>query len=207
LIKILNFANKTLVKLHLVRLALIFVGIWSTSTAFADKPHWVDDKKKGESHRQEAKSERHNNNRDSDRGKSHRQEAKSEKHNNNRDSDRGKSHKKNKSGDHRNRYFNEEKQMFIHEYYSNKFRKGRCPPGLVKKGKRCIPRGHAKKWRKGRQLPREVIFYNLPQRVLVQLGPPPPKHRFVRVAQDILLISIGTGMVVDAFEDIGRQLN
>ena len=30
-----------------VVLALIFVGIWSTSTAFAGKPQWVDDKKKG----------------------------------------------------------------------------------------------------------------------------------------------------------------
>ena len=141
------------------------------------------------------------------KGETHKQETKSEKHNNNRDFDHGKSHKKNESRDHGNRYFNEKKQMYIQEYYSNQFRKGHCPPGLVKKDKRCIPYGHAKKWSKGRQLPREVIFYDLPPRILVQLGPPPPKHRFVRVAQDILLITIGTGMVVDAFEDIGRQLN
>jgi len=185
-------------------LALIFVGIWSTSTAFADKPYWVDNNKKGEAHRQETKSERHNKNRDSDRGKSHRQEVRSEGRNDNRDFDRGKSHKKYEKGEHRNRYFNEEKHMFIHEYYSNQFRKRHCPPGLVKKGNRCIPRGHAKKWRKGRQLPRDVIFYNLPPRILMQLGSPPPRHRFIRVAQDILLITIGTGMVVDAFEDIGR---
>ena len=67
-----------------------------------------------------------------------------------------------------------------------------------------MPPGHAKMWRKGRPLPREVIFYNLPPSILVQLGPPPPRHRFVRVAQDILLISIGTGIVLDAFEDIDR---
>ncbi len=165
-------------------LALIFVGIWSTSAAFAEKPDWVDGKKNGEPYKQEARNEGHNDNRDSDRGKSH---------------------ERNGSGDRRNGYFNKQKQMFIHEYYSGQFRQGRCPPGLIKKGNRCIPRGHAKMWKKGRPLPREVIFYNLPPKILVQLGTPPPRHRFVRVAQDILLITIGTGMVVDAFEDIGNR--
>ena len=97
--------------------------------------------------------------------------------------------------------------MAIHEYYSDQFRQGRCPPGLAKKGNRCMPPGHAKKWSKGRPLPREVICYDLPPSILVQLGPPPSRHRFVRVAQDILLIAIGTGMVIDAVEDIGRQLD
>jgi Ni/Co efflux regulator RcnB len=36
------------------------------------------------------------------------------------------------------------------------------------------------------------------------LGYPPAGHRYVRVAADILLIAVGTGMVVDAIEDIGR---
>jgi Ni/Co efflux regulator RcnB len=37
----------------------------------------------------------------------------------------------------------------------------------------------------------------------VQIGPPPAGHRYVRVAGDILLIAIGTGMVVDAIQDLG----
>jgi len=52
-----------------------------------------------------------------------------------------------------------------------------------------------------------VIFYDLPPTILVQLGPAPPRHRFVRVAQDILLIAVGTGMVVDAIEDLGREFD
>jgi len=40
--------------------------------------------------------------------------------------------------------------------------------------------------------------------VLVQLGPPPSGHKFVRVAGDILLIAIGSGMVIDAIQDLGR---
>ena len=166
-------------------LALIGAVIFSTNTALAGKPeghHGKKDKK----HIQESRSERQTDNKGFDHGKAYNNSG----------------HNAQKSG-----HFNEQTQRFIHEYYSNQFRKGHCPPGLAKKGNRCIPYGHAKKWSKGRPLPSEVIFYTLPQSILVELGPPPPRHRFVRVAQDILLISIGTGMVVDAFEDIGRQLD
>jgi hypothetical protein len=51
---------------------------------------------------------------------------------------------------------------------------------------------------------RDVLFHDPPRDVLVHLGPPPPRHRYVRVAQDILLITIGTGIVVDAIENLGR---
>ena len=103
-------------------------------------------------------------------------------------------------------HFSEESRIYIHEYYSDKFRSGRCPPGLAKKNNGCMPPGQAKKWMIGRPLPRDVVFYDLPPEVLVQLGPVPSRHRFVRVASDILLIAVGTGMVVDAIEDIGRAI-
>jgi hypothetical protein len=35
------------------------------------------------------------------------------------------------------------------------------------------------------------------------IGLPPPGYRFVRVASDILMIAIGTGMVMDAIYDLG----
>ena len=80
-----------------------------------------------------------------------------------------------------------------------------CPPGLAKKHNGCLPPGQAKKrWTIGRPLPREVIFYNLPPTLVVELGVPPPGYRFVRVANDLLLIAIGTGMVLDAVTDLGR---
>ena len=56
----------------------------------------------------------------------------------------------------------------------------------------------------GQPLPAGVVYYTLPGPLLVSLGPPPAGHRYVRVATDILLIAIGTGMVVDAIEDIVR---
>jgi Ni/Co efflux regulator RcnB len=51
-------------------------------------------------------------------------------------------------------------------------------------------------------LPSQVIYYDVPQPLLVELPPPSRGHRYVRVAGDILLIAIGTGLVVDAIQDI-----
>ena len=94
--------------------------------------------------------------------------------------------------------------MIAHEYYVEQFRGGRCPPGLAKKHNGCMPPGHAKRWELGRPLPSNVIYYNVPQQLVMQIGPPPSGHRYVRVASDILMIAIGTGMVVDALQDLGR---
>ncbi len=102
------------------------------------------------------------------------------------------------------RHFANHDRSSIDRYYSEHYRKGRCPPGLRKKGHDCLPPGQARQWVRHQPLPRDVIFYDLPQDVLVYLGPPPPHHRFVRVAQDILLITVGTGIVMDAIEDLGR---
>ncbi len=61
-----------------------------------------------------------------------------------------------------------------------------------------------KKWRRGYPLSKEVIYYDLPASIIVKIGLPPANHQYVRVAQDILLIALGTGIVVDAIEDLGR---
>ena len=77
---------------------------------------------------------------------------------------------------------------------------------LAKKRNGCLPPGQAKKrWRVGRPLPREVIFHDLPPPLVVELGPPPLGYRYARVANDVLLLAIGTGMVVDAITDLGRM--
>jgi len=120
--------------------------------------------------------------------------------------DRGEAGEREKSGIKASQYFSEESRIAIHKYYSEQFRSGHCPPGLAKKNNGCMPPGQAKKWMIGRPLPRDVIFHDLPPEVLIQLGPVPSGHRFVRVASDILMIAVGTGMVVDAIEDIGSVM-
>jgi len=94
--------------------------------------------------------------------------------------------------------------VMVREYYVEQFRGGRCPPGLAKKHNGCMPPGQVKKWQLGRPLPRDVVYYEVPQPLVVQTGPPPSGYRYVRVATDILMIAIGTGMVVDAIQDLGR---
>jgi Ni/Co efflux regulator RcnB len=101
-------------------------------------------------------------------------------------------------------HFDDRHRAFVREYYAEQFRGGRCPPGLAKKHNGCQPPGQARKWQLGQPLPREVIFYDVPRPLVTRIGAPPRGYRYVRVATDILLIAIGTGMVVDAIEDLGR---
>ena len=46
---------------------------------------------------------------------------------------------------------------------------------------------------------------DLPPPLVVELGPPPLGYRYARVANDVLLLAIGTDMVVDAITDLGRM--
>ena len=95
-------------------------------------------------------------------------------------------------------------RMAIREYYDHPPH-GHCPPGLAKKGNGCMPPGHAKKWVMHRPLPPDVIYYSLPQTVLIRLQPPPQGYKYVRVGGDILMIAIGTGMVAAAIQDLAMM--
>ena len=102
-------------------------------------------------------------------------------------------------------YFEDRHKVVVHDYYGEQYRRGHCPPGLAKKNNGCMPPGQAKKWRLGRPLPRDVVYYEVPQPLVAQLGAPPSGHRYVRVAGDILLIAIGSAIVVDALQNLGRM--
>jgi Ni/Co efflux regulator RcnB len=103
------------------------------------------------------------------------------------------------------RHFSDRDRVVVRDYYQAELRGGKCPPGLGKKNNACLPPGQAKKCHVGHRLPSEIVYYELPAAVIVQLPRPSPDHRYVRVASDILLIAVGTGMVIDAIEDLGRM--
>ncbi len=137
-----------------------------------------------------------------DKGHNHEQKEKHNKHHHEAYSEE----QHHSSGDvSLNVFFGDQQKNVIRNYYSEQSRSGHCPPGLAKKNNGCMAPGLAKKWRRGHPLPHDVVFYDLPPQVVVQLGPPPSGHRFVRVASDILLIAEGTGMIVDAIQDLGRN--
>jgi len=164
-------------------LALFAAGILAAGPVMADKPSWAGNDKGGKN----------------DRG-DQRDDRKDDRKNDKR-ADRRDDNDRQSAGD--RRHFQEQQHVMVREYYSQHYRSGRCPPGLAKKHNGCMPPGQAKKWQVGHPLPREVVYYSVPAPLVVQIGPPPAGHRYVRVAGDILLIAIGTGMVVDAIQDLG----
>lgn len=100
--------------------------------------------------------------------------------------------------------FSVDTRRIVGDYYGKQAKAGKCPPGLAKKNNGCLPPGQAKKWSRGAPLPTGLQYHDLPYELLRRLPPPPPNHRYVQIAGDILMIAVGTSMVVDAIEDILR---
>ncbi len=180
----------------------------SANLAYADKPEWAGQKEGREG--KEGKENKHE-------GKHEKKEKKEKGGNDEGRSERGRDGQDDRDGregrgGHRDRdedrhgdhYFTEQHRVVIREYYAEQYREKRCPPGLAKKNNGCLPPGQAKKWFVGRPIPRDVIYYEVPQPVVIRLGPPPSGQRYVRVASDILLIAIGSGIVLDAINDLNR---
>ncbi len=102
-------------------------------------------------------------------------------------------------------YFDDRNRDAVRTYYASAGKGGKsCPPGLAKKNNGCLPPGQAKKWNVGQPLPRDVVFYPVPNQLIVTLPPVPVGHRYVQVAGDILLIAIGSKMVVDGISGLSR---
>jgi len=100
--------------------------------------------------------------------------------------------------------FDQSRRERVREYYAREMKHGHCPPGLKKKRNGCTAPGQAKHWQVGQQLPRDVAVQELPPQLTVEIGVPPQGYRYVQVANDILMIAAGTGMIVDAINDLGR---
>jgi hypothetical protein len=90
-----------------------------------------------------------------------------------------------------------------YSYYRTEYNAGRCPPGLAKKDNGCRPPGQAKKqWEMGRPLPTEVYYEPLPPTLMRQLSPAPTGYQYVRVANDVLMMAVGTRMIAGAVADL-----
>ena len=100
-------------------------------------------------------------------------------------------------------YFGERQRSDAYAYYGQPPR-AHCPPGLAKKNNGCQPPGQAKKWKLGQPLPRDISYRPVEAELRVRIGIPPAGYEYVRVAQDILMIAVGTAIVMDAIEDLQR---
>ena len=94
-------------------------------------------------------------------------------------------------------------RIVVQNYYRTEYAAGNCPPGLAKKNNGCLPPGQAKKlWAIGQPLPVGVVYYPLPPMLLGQLSAAPAGYQYVRVANDILLLAIGTRLIAGALADL-----
>ena len=213
-----NLRSKTMAVL-----AMALAGTLLATPALADKPAHAgggkpDRQQAGPGERgQGAKADRRdegrkNNQQRVDQRDGDRRDARGD--NRDRDGDRDRNQRHDRDDDYRNgrdggpragAYFTERHREVVRSYYGERYQTGHCPPGLAKKHNGCMPPGQAKKWRVGYPLPRDVRYYDAPGDIVLRFGIPPEGHRYVRVAADILLIAVGTGMVVDALEDLNRR--
>lgn len=191
--------NRTLSLAKVCLLGLFIAAPFVTTSAHAEKPEWAgngkhskqenrDDSRSDDQKRHGGKKEKHRH-RDDDHQRNHRDDDRVS-----RDSSRISI----------NAYFDDRERDYARSYYREEFSRGNCPPGLAKKNNGCLPPGQAKKWHRGAPLPSTLVYYPVPNEVIVHLRPAPSGHKYVRVASDILLIAIGSSMVVDAIEDLGR---
>lgn len=98
---------------------------------------------------------------------------------------------------------NDRDRSSVYGYYRTEYAAGHCPPGLAKKNNGCLPPGQAKKfWVIGQPLAAGIVFYPLPGVLLAQLTPPPAGYQYVRVANDILMMAIGTRLIAGAVADL-----
>ena len=95
-------------------------------------------------------------------------------------------------------FFNDDHRSRVRSYYVQHYGgpKG-CPPGLAKKNNGCLPPGQAKKYTVGQPLPRGVVVYTVPQPVYTYLPAVPVGYRYVRIGNDIVLLSPQNALVVD----------
>lgn len=162
------------------RALLLGASLTLAFPAFADKPEWAGGGKHGD-------KEKH-------KHEKHEKKAKPQKRSVDGEGAQVELHG----------YFNERHELAARQYFEERHRAGRCPPGLAKKNNGCMPPGQAKKWAVGKPLPKDVVYYNVPPQLVLKIGHPPAGYRYVRVATDILLIALGTGMVIDAIQDLGN---
>jgi hypothetical protein len=93
----------------------------------------------------------------------------------------------------------------VYTYYREEVAAGRCPAGLVKKNNACGAPAPAKQaWKLDQPLPVGVAGEALPPALIAKLSPSPAGHQYLRVDNDILIVSLGARNVAALVADLSR---
>lgn len=83
--------------------------------------------------------------------------------------------------------------------YAQEHYKKSCAPGLAKKYDECLHYGQPqKRYIVGYALPDHILYYPVPDDVVMHLRPVPKGYRYVRVDNDVLLMQTATRQILDA---------
>ena len=93
----------------------------------------------------------------------------------------------------------------VYTYYREEVAAGRCPAGLVKKNNACGAPAPAKQvWKMDQPLPDGVTGEALPPALIAKISPSPAGHQYLRVDNDILIVSLGARNVAALVADLSR---
>jgi hypothetical protein len=99
----------------------------------------------------------------------------------------------------------ERDRIAVYTYYRDEVAAGRCPAGLVKKNNACGAPNPAKQvWKLDQPLPEGVAGEALPAALIAKLSPSPAGHQYLRVDNDILIVSLGARSVAALVADLSR---
>ncbi len=100
-------------------------------------------------------------------------------------------------------HFSSAERDRVRVFFVERHGKGKCPPGLAKKGNGCLPPGQAKKrYVIGRALSPSVHIEPLSAELRIRIGDPPPGYRYGIVDGDLVKLAVGTLLVVDAIDGL-----
>ena len=121
---------------------------------------------------------------------------------NNDQNDNGRNYDRRDSGnregrDHQRIAIDNNDRQYIRSYMQGHQHR-HCPPGLAKKHNGCLPPGHARRYEVGQRLPPDVTYVAVPYSLRHRLRPLQPGYDYIRVDDDVLLISQRDKTIVDA---------
>jgi hypothetical protein len=95
--------------------------------------------------------------------------------------------------------FTTEQRGAAQGWYVEKYGRGKCPPGLAKKGNGCLPPGQAtKRYVIGQPLGPGITYGPVPPELSVRIGRPSDGYLYGTLDGDLLKLAAGTMLVVDA---------
>ena len=91
----------------------------------------------------------------------------------------------------------------VREFFVEQHGRGKCPEGLTKKEKSCLPSGQqGKRYLIGHPLSPLVVSGPIPIELANRLGAPPRGYRYTLIDGDFVKVSTDSQIVVDAVDSL-----